>query len=345
MPINMKTIRSGICLFFAFVLLLSCFTPYIPVEYAPFLSFLCLTAPFLVLINLCCLLLGAWLKIRAAWFSGVVLIAGYLLLGPFYKLGGTPMGGGDDLKVLSYNTRGFDRYNYFPDRNVKRGIRKLISDSDPDIVCFQESDYTQAKNYSDYPHQFFTYQFDKDTHVQQAIFSRYPIVAKGSLEFPDTRNNALYADILYKGDTLRVYNVHLQSFQVIPSRRMLQSMARESFYRRITRAFVKQEDQAALVRAHLEGSPHPAIVCGDFNNTQFSRVYRLVKGDMNDSFLQEGSGFGTTYKLKILPLRIDAILADPVFEVRSHRNFKTNLSDHYPLMAGFRFKGKDNSNP
>lgn len=341
----MKTILSGICLFFAVLLLISCLTPYIPVQYAPFLSFLCLTAPLLVLINLFCLLLGVWLRLRAAWVSLGVLLAGYLLLGPFYRLGGTPESEEKGLKVMSYNARGFDRYNFFPNRNVGQGIRALVTEAEPDIVCFQEFDYPQVKNYEDYPYRFFTYQFDDDTHVQQAIFSKYPIVEKGSLQFPDTRNNGLYADILYKEDTLRIYNIHLQSFQVIPSRRMLQSMAQESFYKRITRAFIKQQDQAELVRAHLESSPYPAIVCGDLNNTQFSRVYRMVKGEMADSFREEGQGFGTTYTLRFLPLRIDVILADPVFEVRAHQNFQTRLSDHFPIMATFSFGERDNNNP
>jgi endonuclease/exonuclease/phosphatase (EEP) superfamily protein YafD len=60
-----------------------------------------------------------------------------------------------------------------------------------------------------------------------------------------------------------------------------------------------------------------------------------VKGDLIDSFLEKGSGFGRTYNLKFLPLRIDAILASPSVEVEAHRNFDIRLSDHYPIMASF----------
>ena len=97
-------------------------------------------------------------------------------------------------------------------------------------------------------------------------------------------------------------------------------------------------EQAEIFRNHLNKSPHRNIVCGDFNNTQFSNVYKIVKGNLQDSFLESGSGFGRTYDLWKLPLRIDYILADPDFEVVSHQNFDVKLSDHYPVMATLRLK-------
>lgn len=100
--------------------------------------------------------------------------------------------------------------------------------------------------------------------------------------------------------------------------------------------FEKQEEQANLVVRHMQSVPYKKIITGDFNNNQFSRTYHLIKGDNNDTFDEKGSGFGRTFIFHGVPARIDFILADPTFEVTSHKNFDVKYSDHYPIMASFR---------
>jgi endonuclease/exonuclease/phosphatase family metal-dependent hydrolase len=281
---------------------------------------------------------------RLGWLSLAALLLGYAILGVFYKFGNPgERAPGGTLSVMSYNTRGFDRYNFFRGENVEEGIIALVEKEDPDIVCFQEFDYKRTKDFNQYPHRFINFNYPR--HVVQAIFSKYPIVGKGSLDFPNTANNAIFAEVLYKGDTLRIYNIHLQSFRIRPSRRMLRHMASGVFYNRISATFIKQQEQAELIRQHIASTSSKTILCGDLNNTQYSRVYRMVKGNMNDSYEENGRAYGTTYKLKFLPFRIDAIMADPTLEVVSHRNFDIRLSDHYPLMASFRLKGTGSNSP
>ena len=82
----------------------------------------------------------------------------------------------------------------------------------------------------------------------------------------------------------------------------------------------------------------PKILCGDLNNTQFSKVYRVLMEHMTDSFRAKGAGYGRTFNFKYYPLRIDFIFGSPDFVVRSHKNFNPVLSDHFPVMASFRFK-------
>ena len=59
---------------------------------------------------------------------------------------------------------------------------------------------------------------------------------------------------------------------------------------------------------------------------------------MQDSFLAKGSGYGKTYDFIKVPLRIDFILADKAFEIKSHKNYDEKLSDHYPVMASFSMR-------
>jgi vancomycin resistance protein VanJ len=310
----------------------------------PYLSFLGLMVPLLVIANLFFLLLEIFLRMRIFWLTLLVLISGYLALGTFYKTGGAnetvPEGA---LSVMTFNTRGFNLYGWIESPTIEREIIEFVRQEDPEIICFQEFSRLYEREVRGYPHRYATpYITDRTT---QAIFSKYPIVNKGSLNFPESKNNALFADIVYRGDTLRVYNVHLQSYRVIPSRRMVRYMASGRFYKRFTSAFVKQQEQALLIRKHMAASPYRIILCGDFNNTQFSRAYHIIKGEMNDSYLEKGSGFGTTYRLKFLPLRIDAILADPSMTVESHRNYRQRMSDHFPVMASFSLGNTNNNNP
>ena len=73
------------------------------------------------------------------------------------------------------------------------------------------------------------------------------------------------------------------------------------------------------------------IVCGDFNNTAYSYVYRKVRGDkLNDAFQEAGKGFGRSFNF-FYPFRIDFILPDKSFRVRSFKTHYLPLSDHFAL--------------
>jgi len=106
------------------------------------------------------------------------------------------------------------------------------------------------------------------------------------------------------------------------------------------KTFVKQEQQVLFVNRHMDEISYPKIICGDFNNTQFSHVYQSIVRNRNDSFLEKGKGFGRTFDFKYFPMRIDFILSDDKFEVKSHKNFNHKLSDHFPIMASFNLKSE-----
>ena len=213
-------------------------------------------------------------------------------------------------------------------------IADFIVQQDADIVCFQEFSRTIDKKLKQYQFNYQTpFQIGR---IKQAIYSKYKILGTGSINFPNSGNNAIYVDILIKKDTLRIYNLHLQSLVVRPG-----SFKREQpqrLFKRLSITVQKQQEQAKLVIEHSRSVNYKKIICGDFNNTQFSSVYKTIKGDMSDSFQEKGSGFGSTYNFKFLPYRIDFILADPEIDIKSHKNFDVRLSDHTPVMASFRLK-------
>ncbi len=172
-----------------------------------------------------------------------------------------------------------------------------------------------------------------------AIFSKYPILETGMLNLPRTWSNAVFADVQYKNDTIRIYNVHLESLGITPGQGVLTKEPTKKLFKQVSHAFEKQLEQAKVIDRHIESSPYKTILCGDFNNGQYSNVYRTIKGSFQDTFLEVGSGYGRTYIFHGLPFRIDFIFADQSFEVRSHVNYDVEYSDHYPVMVSFDLGG------
>ncbi|MEM8906288.1 MAG: endonuclease/exonuclease/phosphatase family protein, partial [Bacteroidota bacterium] len=95
--------------------------------------------------------------------------------------------------------------------------------------------------------------------------------------------------------------------------------------------------QAHLVAEHVRNSPYPVMICGDFNETPLSYVYRILSAPLQDAFKQKGSGLGTTYAGKIPALRIDYILADRRLKILDHQILYKSYSDHYPVRSSFEW--------
>ena len=170
--------------------------------------------------------------------------------------------------------------------------------------------------------------------TSQAIFSKYPIVSVGEVPFPESANNTIYADIQLGKDTIRVYNVHLESYKIYGSLRYIAHSFGLRLLNRMGTAISRQQHQVQLVKAHQRASPYASLICGDLNSTAFSNAYREMKKGMQDSFQEKGQGWGNTFRLgRGIPFRIDLILAPEGFEFRSHTNFDLRLSDHSPVGA------------
>lgn len=326
----------GINVAVAILLLLACLFSFLTIQTIPVLT---LFVPFLFVLNALFAIYWFLRRKRKFWLSFLSLLVGYISFGTFYAFGNDfTKTTYSDLKIMSYNVMGFNKYGWIKESNVGERIIDLIGNEDPDVICIQEHGRIWYKQLSQYPYRGETpYSVPRTI---QAIFSKYPIIESGSLDLPETANNIIYADILYHTDTIRVYNVHLQSFRIVPSSKTFSENQSEKNYKRLVNTFAKQQNQVKILNKHRTASPYKSIVCGDFNNTQFSNVYRIAKQGLNDSFLEKGNGFGRTYNLLGFPMRIDYILTDPAFEILSHKNFNEKLSDHFPVMATLRL-GED----
>lgn len=316
----------------AFLLLLSYILPYIEPKRFAAVSVLSLAVPFLIIINL--LFVVFWLvKVqKQVLLSVVVLAIGYTYVFSLYKFSASKnVDDPENISVMNYNVRLFNVYDWIKDPDLKSKLADFISENDPDVLCIQEYRPDAAMEFKGY----FKYEQVRGHKIKngQAILSKYPIVDSGSIKFPNTANNAIFADVVKGRDTIRIYNAHLQSLGIDPAVEKLAEQDTENLVRRVSHTFRLQQLQAEQFLIHKEKSPYPMIICGDFNNTAYSYVYKEVKGDMKDAFVEAGNGFGRTFDFKFFPVRIDFILVDTDFEINAFKTFDVKYSDHYPIMA------------
>jgi endonuclease/exonuclease/phosphatase family metal-dependent hydrolase len=259
------------------------------------------------------------------------------------------------IKLMSYNVRLFDLYNWSKSKDTREKMFKLIKKESPDILCVQEfynSNHGEFDNLdtivknqrTKFSHVAYTENLhNNEDHWGMATFSTYPIINKGIIDFnEDTNNSCIYSDINTGEDTVRVYNLHLQSIRFGPedyefveniSKQKDQEEIKGSkkILKRLKIAFIKRAKQVDLVSNHIKKSPYPVIICGDFNDTPSSYTYHKIKADLKDAFVGNGFGIGNTYNGVFPSFRIDYILYDGNYTACNYRSVKKKLSDHYPV--------------
>ncbi|MFP2994482.1 endonuclease/exonuclease/phosphatase family protein [Spongiivirga sp. MCCC 1A20706] len=320
---------------FALLLLLSYVLPYVFPKTFPTVSVLSLTVPILIIINLLFFIYWLIRLKKQLLLSLFVLLIGFSHVTSLYRFGGNADFSESDFTIMSYNVRLFNNFEQIKADSIGDKLVGFIADRDPSILCMQE--FHRRKDVEGYRYKYKKLNSNKKSSGL-AIYSKFPIIDAGSVNFPDTHNNAIYVDVVKADDTIRVYNVHLQSLKVIPDLDKIRKEDSKKLYGRIGNTFAMQQTQIELFNKHRKTSPYKTIICTDLNNTQYSNVYKQISEDAHDAFIKRGSGFGRTFNFKFFPVRIDFILADDSFETMAFDRFKIPYSDHYPVMAGFSIK-------
>ncbi|WP_445747154.1 endonuclease/exonuclease/phosphatase family protein [Polaribacter sp.] len=314
----------------AILLFASYLLPFISPERLPILAILSLLVPFLIFANI--LFSGYWLLFfkRQFLLSASILILGWLTLTPIYKLFEKKTISKNSLSVMSYNVRLFNQYEWINDTEIPTKINALIQENSPDIIVFQ--DYYSLVN-QDFKFKYKYINTKKQSNKNGlAIYSKYPIINSGSLNLKHTSNNIIFADILKEKDTIRVYNLHLQSLKLKTDKENFGQENSEKLLTILEDGFKKQVNQTTVFLEHEKKWKGKKIIAGDFNNTSFSWVYNQISKDKKDAFIEAGKGFGKTYNYWF-PLRIDFILTDNAAEIHQFSSFTQKYSDHFPIMA------------
>jgi endonuclease/exonuclease/phosphatase family metal-dependent hydrolase len=315
--------------------------PFLAPKIFPVLSVFTLFMPAFLLLNGLFFLYWAMQFKKRMILSGLVLFVGITFLNKFYKFSDKEFQVSDkDFTVMSYNVRLFNVFKWLDRDDIPDVILEFINAQNPDILCIQEFSNSAKIDLKIYPYKYVLMEGDK-IKTGQAIFSKFPIIDQGLITFPNSNNNVVYADIKKGKDIIRVYNMHLQSIKISPDVNeisenidVIDQQKSKFLYNRISKAFMQQQEQAAIFKEHEKECKYPIIICGDMNNSAFSYVYRNIKGKLKDSFEEAGQGFGATYKFKYYPARIDYIFADETMEVKQFESFSEfQNSDHFPIMA------------
>lgn len=314
----------------AVLLLLSFLLPYFSPKSFSVFAVISLFVPILFIGNL--LFLCYWiLKLKKqASLSAFVLMIGWLISTPFYKFSDDKETHSNNLSVMSYNVRMFNFYKWNSDTKLAQKTIDFIHKKSPDILALQEF-YNSPKLSLSFPYKYIKTK-SKNNKFGLAIFSKFPIINSGSLDFKESDNNIVYADILKEQDTIRVYNVHLQSLSINPDKEYFGEENNQKLLIRFQTSFQKQASQTEQFLAHEKNWKGKKIILGDFNNTAYSWVYRKIKSDKKDAFLEAGSGFGKTFNYPF-PMRIDFILTSKDFEINQFKTFDEKFSDHFPILA------------
>lgn len=257
------------------------------------------------------------------------------------------------LTVATYNV---DAFHHEHTGYSCKQIAGQMKDLNVDILCFQEfginSEFgidSLCAALSEWKYRYIP-SLKKKELLQLAVFSRYPIRETKLIFYPDSKNNSLWCDIIVNDKTIRLFNNHLQTTEVSRNKRKLEKELRTDDTEKVERAaltlidglydnFKKRAAQATLLNQLIAESPHPTLVCGDFNSLPSSYVYKAMKGGrLKDGFQTCGHGYMYTFRYIKHLLRIDYIFHSPEFTGLDY--FSPNLvySDHNPVVMRMRME-------
>ncbi len=358
-------------IFLALLFLLGCYGYWFDPGYAWPLGFLTLSAFYFFLLLI--LFFGFWLFVKPGWALISVIAVGLSFkplrnIMPFRFSGSfTKEKPENAVRVMSWNVAQFNVLNDKKHPEVKSRMLDIINIYQPDIACFQEmvaEDSTEKKHGHmdefleklNFPGYFYSYNVKEDfwghAHFGIIIFSRYPIINKRTVSFYPNDYNSIfqYVDIVKGTDTIRVFNIHLQSLRF--SRANLKYIDEpttekgtaikesKSIAGKFKTGFLKRKVQARRIKEEIEKSPYPVILCGDFNDVPNSYSYHTIGRGMKNAFVEKGNGLGRTFAGISPVLRIDNIFADDRFNVLQFERINKKLSDHFPILADLQLNKK-----
>ena len=275
----------------------------------------------------------------------------------------------DAIRVMSWNVAQFDVMNYKKDKTVHNKMIDLINKYKPDIACFQEMvagdsvvdlNNSYYKKYSFYsildfelslhfPDEYYSYNWKENylsnQHFGIIIFSKYPIINRHTITtYPNDYNSIFqYIDVVKNEDTIRVFNIHLQSLKFSEGNlEYINNPSVESdadirqsknIIGKFKVGFLRRKLQADRIKKEIDKSPYPVIICGDFNDLPNSYAYETIGKGLQNTFEKKGFGLGRTFSGIAPTLRIDNIFVDKQYQVNQYIREAKKLSDHFPIIT------------
>lgn len=308
----------------------------------------------LVLLNFALAVWAAIRRSKAILIPLCALLPALLFLGRFiqFKGGDGPAAGKNNVRVVSYNVGRFLSYpdKYSPDA-CRDSINAFLRKTDADIVCLQEYHLSNdGRSLRDmlgsilrgYTPTFY-FLTGKSGKFGNVILSRYPLKNKGVIKFDNSVNLAVWADYQIGGQTIRVYNCHLESYGISPAGvagKMFGNDNKEileNTSRKVRSSILRRANQVDQMFQEIDNSPSETMVCGDFNDSPLSYTYVKTRQGHRDAFKQAGRGFGATYPSATPFIRLDYIFCPKMMNAVSYDTPDLNFSDHRPVVTHLQF--------
>jgi endonuclease/exonuclease/phosphatase family metal-dependent hydrolase len=282
-----------------------------------------------------------------------------------------PAPGPENLRLLSANVRIFNVYPQLRQLDPAAPAKAIawLAASPADVLCLQEFYQEPAGTHSrdgelyrvadrlgpgSGRHGFVSKSLVNSAGAEfgLAIFSRFPIVGRGEISFGRlTQNHAMWVDVAGpgRGDTVRVFNTHLQSMSLDESDIVAAGSSRTGFkkkgrglLRRFVRGAAARAWQADTLVANIRRSPYPVLLAGDLNDVPYSYAYSRLASELQNAWATVGFGLGNTYHGQLPPLlRIDQQFAGPRWQVLGCRvHTEIPYADHFPVEGLYELRKK-----
>jgi endonuclease/exonuclease/phosphatase family metal-dependent hydrolase len=251
----------------------------------------------------------------------------------------------------------------------RKALETFVLQYNPDIICIQDfgehigvklqSNFAFLQDTLGYPYKIFAessnmFRVFGQTIIGTAIFSKQPFLKSGSLPFTNRPfpEYIVWADVLLQGKPVRMVTTHFRSMNLSAPKaseggKLPYYLQDDTTILKETNPFVKvkfyQSEhvlQAKQLRAFMDSSQVPVVLCSDMNTVPASATYRIAKGNLTDGFIGSKTGLGNTYNFLLPNLRIDYILHHPSLEAKQWKHFSNGFFDHDHLMADLAWKIK-----
>ncbi|MBQ6038573.1 MAG: endonuclease/exonuclease/phosphatase family protein [Bacteroidaceae bacterium] len=310
----MRTFRNILLLLLLVLTGILIILPYLPADIAGHFYYISLAALPLIGADIICLFAVRKQKVwRVAFLLFLISSLGWLkhyIPDPFSRVGASE----NTLTLVSWNVNLFG--GGYQDYSNLAPAAALIKQQNPDIICLQERPHTNVMRwdsiraaFSDYP--YYVKNTREDEVLNLVVFSRYPLSNPEDHYFADTYNKFMQVDVQLGTQTLRLFNVHLQTTGIGEDNNIIKNAK-------------KRNHQAQELARCVQESPHPNIVCGDFNDTRSSYAYRTIAKGLQDAAEGVARWQGTYTPF----LKIDHILCSKDIKLQNYEVVSNNISDH-----------------
>jgi vancomycin resistance protein VanJ len=244
----------------------------------------------------------ALLYVSAAVLWGLML-TGFSVPSPLTEIEG------HEFSLLTFNihhgSKGWD------------GMREVIQEKDPYVLCFQEADDLRhtGSAVGELPGYFV------ERWGGLAIACKEPFVSVRPVQLFSGTRDAIEAETRVGA---KVVNVHLKSFNVGEHAKNPLRLA--GHVKKI--ADIHDAQISALVAKYAGKRDY--VIAGDFNNPPCGNNFRTLNREFNDVFGKKGWGFGYTYPSNFPVLRIDYAFTTDIKPL-SAEVVPTTQSDHRPV--------------